>query len=56
MGLRTEIWTWSLGEGGYGGGEEKKKFPICVKEQVINPFGAATLLSPSTTIKTYFRD
>ena len=51
MGLEAGVGAMSLGSKSEGrGGEEgrrrrrRKKAPICVKEQVINPFGAAALL------------
>ena len=31
----------------------RRKFPICVKELVINPLWAAAMLSPTTSIITY---
>ena len=51
MGFEAEIWAWRLGEGGRRR-RRRRKFP-CVKAEVIDPFGAAALLSPSISIMTY---
>ena len=41
MGLQAEIWVWGLRGGQVQRRKRRrKKFPICVKAKVIDPFGA----------------
>ena len=57
MGPEAEIWAWRLRGGGVRRRRRRRrrrrKFPICEKAKVIDPFGAAALLPPLTSIITY---